>query len=138
MIQIEKRAYNSDSSNEEILMLRSRVRLLDPETIHFDEVPVMSNFEIEITCNEIAKHLKDGARYLVINLTGVNPPDSPLREQLKTCYSKYVDLIDHVSFYTGKNAILNLIAKYMVRTVGYKKYTFHKTKEQALNAIKNG
>lgn len=136
-MEIENRPYGPDSTQEEIEMLRNRVTLLDQDTVHFFEVPVMSIFQIEIVCNEIGKYLDDGAKYLVINLTVANPPDSPLREQLKKCYSKYTHLIHHVSFYTGKNTILNLIAKYMVRTVGYKKYTFHKTKEQALSALKN-
>jgi len=42
-----------------------------------------------------------------------------------------------VAYFTEMNVILNLIAKFMVRTIGYKKYSFHKTKEQAFKAIED-
>ena len=139
MTVIEKRAYGPDSTEEEIQMLRNRVQLLEAGILLFREVPVMSPFEIDITTDEIAKYLNSGqAKYIIIDLIGVAPPDSLLRAKLKESYSPYADQIEHVAFFTGMNAILNLVAKFMVRTVGYKKYSFHKTMDQAVNAIKNG
>ena len=137
-MEIEHRAYGPNSTKAEVQMLRDRVELLEAGILLFREVPVMSPFEIEITTDEIGKYLNSGkAQYIIIDLVGVAPPDSLLREKLKACYSPYTDQIEHMAFFTGMNSFLNLVAKFMVRTVGYKKYSFHKTLEQAIKAIKN-
>ena len=137
MSHLEKKAYGPDSTAEEIKMLKSRVGILNDTTIYLDEVPIMSEFEIEITSGEIGDYLSKNSdlKYIVINLINTAPPDAKLREKLRQCYSSYVGRINYVAYYTGNNTFLNLIAKYMVRTIGYKKYSFHKTKEQALKAI---
>ena len=137
-MKIEARAYGPDSTDEEIRLLQDRVQLYNEDTILLTEIPVMSLFSIETTANEIGRYLEDErVRYIIIDLVGVGAPDAALRAKLKECYSKYTNQIDHVAYFTEMNVILNLIAKFMVRTIGYKKYSFHKTKEQALKAIRN-
>jgi len=138
-MEIEDRAYGPDSSDEDIQILRNRVKLYEKDIILFKELPVMTDFSIKVTTDEIATYLNSGvARYIIIDLVGVPPPSALIRAKLKEYYSQYTDQIEHMAFFTGKNALINLVAKYMVRTIGYREYSFHKTKEQALKAIKNG
>ena len=136
VIKIEKRPYGPDSTEAEIQMLKDRVELLDDSTIYIDEVPIMSPFEIEVTTKQIAKYLRtSNARFLIINLIGTQNPDVVLRAEIKKHYSPFAEHLEHIAFYTGNNKLINLIAKFMVRVVGNKKYSFHKTREQAFNAI---
>ena len=45
--------------------------------------------------------------------------------------------LNHAAIYTGKNFILNIAAKFVMERVGFASYSIHKTKEEALDAIKN-
>lgn len=138
MLQIENRTYESDSTEEEIQMLKDRVQLIDDTTIYFDEVPIMSEFAIQVTTDQIGEYLNiSNVKYLIINLLGTDSPNAPIRAKLKECYTLYIDRINYVAFFTGNNIVMNLIAKYMVRSVGYKKFSIHKTKEQAYKAIRD-
>lgn len=138
MIKIENRTYDSDSTEQEIELLKSRVTLIDKTIVYYDEVPFMSEFQTEITSKQIAEYVfNNNAKYILLNLVGTTPPNAPQRAKIKQCYSQFVEHIDYVSFYTNNNVLINLVAKFMVRGTGFKKYSIHKTKEQALKAIKN-
>ena len=75
--------------------------------------------------------------FLIIDLTEALRPDAETREYLRQKFHPIKDNLEHVAIYTGKNVILNIAAKFVLRGIGLEPYSLHTKHEEALAAIKN-
>ena len=137
-MELERRTYGPDSSLEEIELLRSRVSLLPNGVIQFKEAPVMSEFQCEVMWSKVEEMIDTNKEnYLLVDLTGIEPPNARIRAKIKECVNRFGEHVNHAALVTGRNKIVNLVAKFVVGGLGFQSISFHGTREQALKAIED-
>ena len=137
MLELEKRAYGPDSTQEEIEMLRSRVNIFDTNVICYQEVFVMSTFQIEVMTQKVNELIVPGEEYyMIINLSKAQRPNAEQRHKIKECFSKFTDAIIYTSIYTESNLLNNIAAKFILGSIGFSINSVHATREKSLNSIK--
>jgi hypothetical protein len=133
-IEIEKKAYGSDATPEEIQLLRARVYKYDEHTIYWKEVPIMSKFQVEVYFDKMAE-LSSGldSLYLIIDLVEAAPPDAKIRKQLSQGFNTFDSSLRKIAVFTEKNFLLNIAAKFVLsRAFGQTKISVDKTFETAI------
>lgn len=137
MIILEKRPYNSDSTQEEIEMLKSRVNLINDDTICYQEVYVLSEFQIGIMSKRASELVVAGKdNYMILNLSHAKPPNAAQRKKIRECFSKFTEHIIHTSIYTQNNVLNNIAAKFILGSIGFPINSIHTTRDQSLESIK--
>jgi hypothetical protein len=134
---IEARPYGPESTPEEIAALKERVYVHSPGVIMYREVPVMTLFQLglfEEKLNELSAALDSYA--LIIDLTETEAPSAPIRARLKELFVGQTKMRQTV-VYTGKNFMLNVAAKFVLAQAGLRSFSVHKTREQALEALRS-
>jgi hypothetical protein len=135
---LEKREYNNDCSEKDIQLLKNQVEVLKDNIILFHEAPVMSDFQINTMWEKVDDLIIDSSDYyLLVDLVNTKPPNAPQRLQLKGYFTKHSKSIKHTALYTGKNKLLNFVAKFVLGAVINNKFSIHNSKEEALIAIYN-
>ncbi len=134
-MEIELREYTSDSTAEEIEMLRNRVNYLDG-IIFFDETPVVSIFQTDLMWDRVEELIEeDKDNYLLVNLVNSKPPNAPQRARIRERLKSIRTNIKYAAFYTQKNILINLTAKFILGNTKFLNTSIFKTREQALKAI---
>lgn len=135
-IRIEKKYYGPESTREECEALKERVYFYKDNIIMFKEVPVQSNFQLDIFWEKINEITKGKDKfYLIIDLTEASPPSAKIRKYLKKKFSDSINKLPHVSVFTESNFMLNVAAKFVLSGIGFSSYSVHKTLEEALKEI---
>ena len=125
-----------DSPPEIIAAFGKRIKLTDEDTIYITVPPKINMFIIELTFKRIGQLIdKNKPNYFLINLSDSPRPTAAQRARIRALLNPYTDYIKFASIYTEKNKFLNLIAKFVLGGVGFKKYAIHVKKEEALKAI---
>jgi hypothetical protein len=137
-LPVEARPYGPDSTPEEIAALKSRIYLYAPDIILWQEVPVMTVFQVEKFAEKVDE-LRRGLtsfRYL-IDLREAPLPAPEVRAKLVSVFKDDAKLRD-LAVFTGKNFLVNIACKFVFTAAGLRGFTIHKTLEQALAALNHG
>lgn len=133
---IEARAYDESCTEQEREALRQRVQRLDDDTLFYEEVPVPSPFQVELMFARLRELTVDLPRfYYVVDLRVAERPSAELRELLKQGFHEFKHRIVHASVFTGKNFMLNVAVKFVFNGFGFRSFSVHKTREEAMAAI---
>ena len=133
----EKRAYNHDSKTEELEAINNCVFNYSEDIIYLKEVPVVSELSVDIcfdAVERLAKNMKK--RGLLIDVTETQVPDSRVRRQINKRFQFIGEIVEHVSFWSGKNILINSVARFAVFKTNVGSFSIHKTQEAAINEIK--
>lgn len=136
---IEKKEYNSNSTEEEILAIRQRVKIHSPNVIFLKELPKMSQFSVSTIFDEmmnIAKEMDQPSA--IIDIRETSPPASRVRKEIAVQFAyitKEYDL-QHVAFVMGGNILINSAARFVMYHTVVTSWSIHKTLEDAEKAIK--
>jgi len=91
---------------------------------------------MELMWNKAKQLFKEsGAKYFLVNLVGCQRPDSEQRDFLRKEFKEMGERIEHVSCYTERNFLTNMMAKFVVGGTS-DKTSMHRTKEEAMKAFK--
>jgi hypothetical protein len=137
-ITIEARAYGPESSAEEAQAIRDRVYLLEGDIIMYREMPVQSQFHLDIfeaKLNELSAQHQ--AFSLLLDLSEAQSPSAETRARLRQVFSSLTKM-RAVAVFTGKNFLLNIAAKFVLHGMGVKLSTVHRTKDEALSVLRQG
>jgi hypothetical protein len=136
-ITIEARAYGPESSPEEAKAISDRVYLLEPNIIMYREMPVQSQFHLDLfqaKLDEVTAQC--GESYsLLLDLTEAESPSAETRARLRQVFGS-LSKLRAVAVFTGRNFLLNIAAKFVLHGMGVKLSTVHRTKEEALNVLR--
>jgi len=133
---IEAREYGPDSTERELQLLRSRVRLLADDVVLYEEVPVQSLFQIDVMFESLREVTRDLNKFFyVISLRDAGRPTVDTRNHLKMRFQEFHERIHHAAVYTGKNFMLNVAIKFVFNGFGFHSYSVHRTVEQAIQEI---
>ena len=140
-MELEKRSYELDSNPEERQAILDRVYMLDPEEhiIMYDEMPVQSVFHLELFRIKLKEIVNEDEEYtMLIDLRDAQRPNAAIRQQLRKLFNSFSKNIMHIAVFTGKNFLLNVAAKLVLSGFTVKKFTIHKTREEAIRALTSG
>jgi len=135
---LENRPYGPDFTEEEKEAIKSCIYKHSQDIIYFKEVPKQSVHQLQISFERIKEEAKDLETYFVlIDLTEATPPPSDVRQFLSKNFTELAPNLKYSGVFTGKSFLLNIAAKFVLSAALGDKFSVHKTKEEALNAIEN-
>lgn len=135
--KFEQRAYNENATPEEIQAIKDGVFAYDENVIYVKEIPIVSPFSINICFDEMERLGKEMIKHgILIDIRDTQKPDSKTRRVINGRFSKICESVEHVSFCTGKNVIINTAARFVLYQTNLDSYSIHKTAEAAFKAIK--
>ncbi len=134
-VEIEVRPYGPESTEEERQAIKDRVYLYSDRIVIFKETPIQTIFQIDLSFEKIEEITQELESFsLIIDLSEAKPPTAEIREHLKKCYSS-LDRMLHAAVVTERNFMLNIAAKFVLKGLGLKSYSIHKTMGEALGAV---
>jgi len=133
----ERRAYNEDATEEEVQAIKNEVFMYDKEIVYYKEILVVSPFSINISFDEVDRLGQQmGKHGLLIDVRYVKNPDARTRRAINSRFTKTCESVEHVSFCTGKNVLLNTAARFVMYQTNLNSFSIHKTVEASIQAIK--
>jgi hypothetical protein len=136
--EIEVRPYGPDSTPEEIEAIRARVFLHDERTVGYREMPIQTPFHIDQYDAKIQELTAELDTFdLLIDLTEAKPPSAETRARLRKLFSSQTKMA-RAAVFTGRNFMLNVAAKFVLSGMGLQSFSVHTTREQALEALRDG
>ena len=135
----QHKSYDTNSSEEEIAYLKSLVSLENENLIVYKELPIISDFQLEVMWGKV-KDLasREGAYFMFLDISEAQQKiTAKQRAKLKKLIRPALEHINHMAVYTGRNMFINLTAKFVLGGIRFKSISLHKTKNQALKTLKN-
>lgn len=137
MNTIEARPYGPEISDSERDVLRAQVTLMDENIISWQEAPVTTPYQLEVYAEKLRELIKDlDGFYLLADLSNTIRPSPEVLDCLRSIMSGQKKL-RHAAVFTGMNPLINVAAKFVLARIGFASFSIHKTRDQALDAIKN-
>jgi len=139
LIKLEKRPYTADSTSpDEIAAIKNHVQIYDDQTIYYKEIYIMNEFTVNLMFDEAIRLGKTlGEHGLLIDLLTCTFPDSITRRVINKQFRIATESVSHVSFFTGKNVLLNAAARFVMYQSNLDSFSIHNTFESALQTIKD-
>lgn len=134
---IVAKPYGPESTPEEIGELRARVRLHEAGILIYEEIPVVTEFQLGICFGRVEELLREhpGAA-LIIDIRDSQRPPPAIREALQGWYNRLQDRLTRIAVVTGKNFLINIIAKFIMSGIP-QKVTVHTTVAEAAEALRH-
>lgn len=133
----EARAYGPDSTPAEVQAIRDRIFLCEPGIVYWRELPVQSDFQLQIFRERIVELAAGGPPpHLIIDLTVATPPGAEARVALRKMFSSRLP-VDRIAVFTGRNFMLNVAAKFVLTTAGLRNFAVYRTLEEALGDLRD-
>lgn len=137
MDKIKEKPYGPDMTNEERDALLERVYMFSDDTVIWHEVPIQTNYQLEMFGEKMLKLTQNIEKfYLIIDLSAAERPSAENIECIRKIMKKFHRL-KHAAVYTGKNFMLNIAAKFVLSRIGILSYSIHKTQDDALKSIQH-
>ena len=136
--KLQARPYSPESTPEEITAIKNRISLYRDDIIMYREMPVQSSFHLDLfqeRLTELAAKMPSYA--LLVDLTEAEFPSVQIRMKLRTVLGAQRNL-RKIAVFTGRNALINVAAKFVLGDLGTKPFSVHKTKDDALGALTLG
>ncbi len=129
------KAYDNQSTPEEIDALRERVYWLRPGVLMYREVPVPSPFQIEVFGERLEELTRNATEYsMVMDLSESAPPSRASRRAMREVFGELRQL-KTVAVFTGRNFLITAVAKLILRSSGVTSLVTCKREDQALEAL---
>jgi hypothetical protein len=140
-VVIEEKEYGPDSSEQEITALRSRVYLYRPNVIYWQEIPIMSCWQVELLGHKLTELIQDLDNFsLLVDLTNSKPPNAQVRQSLRKVFGPLKNQeqenqgLIKISVFTGRNFLINVAAKFVMGGLGLP-FSVHSTQCEAELAL---
>jgi hypothetical protein len=134
---LEIKEYTKDSSQEEIEVLMRRVFLYEKDLIIYREMPLVSDFQLDIYFNKL-KGMVDLRKkyYMIIDLTETQSSTLwEIKRKTKQMFTPFLSIVKHLSINTGKNVTLNITARFLYKNVGFNSCSYHTSFSKALKSV---
>ncbi len=135
-MQLQAKAYGPNSTQSEIDLLSNRISAIGDDIILYREVPVVSDFQIEVFSQRIESILRAGnGFYIIVDLSEIRKiPGSKLRSKIHDMFRAHRPKIIHGAFVYGQNIFLRIPAKVIAAKV-FQSVTVHATIRKAEEEI---
>ena len=134
---VEARPYGPDATEAELRALKARVRWFEGDIVEYRELPVMSPFSIDVMLEAIRELVGDRTRFaLLIDLRETTRPTAELRECLRKSIAQERHRVRHVALFTD-GFLLSVAATFVFGQLGVEKVTMHRSRAEAIEALRN-
>ena len=136
--ELEPRAYNEESTPEEIEAIKARVNMYDETIIYYKEVRVITPFSINLMSDEVEKLKGQSKGFgLLFDLRENKIPDARARRIIYQRVKGVTENVTFVACVTGKNTIIKTALKFVLYHSYSKAYGVFSSVEEGIAAIKN-
>ncbi|MEP1096999.1 MAG: hypothetical protein ABJG78_17910 [Cyclobacteriaceae bacterium] len=114
------------------------VRVYDEEKriIIYQEPYSTSKEQLDFNFQKISKLSKDFDEFfLLIDLTIASRPTAEIRQHIFRKFAIIKSTVKHVAIFTEKNVLLNMAATFVMKKIGLRSFSIHKTQKEAEQAI---
>lgn len=133
----ESRPYGPDCTAEELQALSDCVFVYEPGIIYWRELPVQSEFQLDLFDRRLTELTRDMVSYrLLIDLLTATPPNAAIRGVLRRIFGGQHKL-ERAALFSGKNFIVNIASKLVATNAGLKNFTVYRTLEEALADLRH-
>ncbi len=133
--EIEARRYGPDCTGAEQEALLSRVSLLAPGVVMLREIPVLSDFTVDLFMQRTQQLVQGkGAHTLLVDLTEAGRPDAYQRQIYREGL-RGMEGLERLLVATGKNVVLNLALKFLLTGSFPFEVQIHESLEQLLESM---
>ena len=134
---IAAKPYGPDSTPEEINELRARVTRHATGILLYEEVPVVTEFQIGVCFGHVEELLLENpGAGLIIDIRTSERPSAAIRECLRGWYCRLDGKLSRIAVVTGKNFLINIVAKFIMGGIP-QKVTVHTTVSDAVEALRH-
>ncbi len=127
---------NSELKSKWYQELKDTVTLEGPNLILIREIGEVNQETARVKHEKILELASGELDYcMLIDVTKSNRPDAKTRYQFKKQF-KSLTKIKHIAIFNDQNFLMNMVAKFVVGSLGANTTTVTKTKEEALEALK--
>jgi len=135
--RFEARAYGPDATPAEIQAIRDCIYLLEPGIFYWLELPVQSDFQLQIFDQRLDELTQGLSSYrLLIDLVTATPPNAAVRAALRRVFGNQRKL-ERAAAFSGRNFLLNVAAKFVLTSAGLENFAVYRTKEDALEDLRH-
>ena len=135
--KFEQKAYNEDATANEIQAIKNQVFVHSEGVVFLKEIPEVSPFSINLVFDEIERLGQQMGRHgIVIDIRETRRPNTETRRVINTRFTKICERVEHVSFCTGQNILINTAVRFVMYQTNLDSFSIHKTVEASINAIK--
>jgi thiamine monophosphate synthase len=133
---IEARPYGPDSTPDELEALRSRVSFHGNATVLYREVPVLSEFQIDVVCDRVEELCRvHDCSFLIVDLGASARPDAALRAKLEQRISLLEGRVRHLGLITT-HMLIRIALKFLAARLPVS-VSVHSTLAEAEEAIRH-
>ena len=134
-VEIEKRPYGEDSTEEEREAIAERVSVYSQDLIAVRQMPIPTPFSLDLMWNRIREISQDMPSFsLLIDLSEASKLSEEVREHLKKVFATISPA--HVAAFTERNPILTKVASVIFGKLGLRSYSVHRTRADALAELR--
>lgn len=134
---IVTKAYGPESTPEEVKELLDLVKVHAKSIILYEEVPVVSEFQIGLCFGKVEQLLDQSpGSSLIIDISRSSRPSAEIREILRGWYCRLEPKLRRVAVVTGKNFLINVIAKFIMSGIP-QRVSVHTTVADAVEALRH-
>lgn len=140
-VEIEARAYRSDSTEEEVEALRGRVTWDPRGWVAYREIPVFTPFSLGVLFGQVGRleeeHSLDGYT-MYVDVSEAGTPNAATRQKLRELLADR-QKISRLVVFSGKNALINVAVKFVAsKFLKGKKLVICSSHEEALEVLQRG
>lgn len=134
-VEIEKRPYGEDSTEEEREAIAERVSLYSDGLIALRQMPVPTPFSLDLMWDRIREISQDMPSFsMMVDLSETSKPSDEVRTHLKKLFATIRPA--HVAAFTERNPILTKAASVIFGKLGLSSYSVHRTRADALAELR--
>ena len=116
--------------------LKAGVHLIDDCIIEYKISLAMSELELNVIKEHLSIFFTEKKDYFIlIDLSESKLPNTEQKKVIKKFITPAYHYTKHMAVFTGKNMLINLMAKFILGSVLLNSISLHTTRQQALNTI---
>ena len=132
-MNLDERAYLSDSTREESEAIAERVSRIDERVLLMREIPVQSPFSINLMFDRLETLARGWDRFsYVVDLSEARRPDAETRAALKERVVRVNPRVTHVAIVVGGNVLMRAMARLLAYGMGMNSVGVHVTRAEAI------
>ncbi|MEM7155215.1 MAG: hypothetical protein AAF799_20370 [Myxococcota bacterium] len=134
---IEDREYDRDTTTaEEAELIRGSMQKIEAGIIQWTEIPRHTRYSLGLVSQGLERQTQDMELFtMIIDLRRATMPTAVIRQAIREAiFSR--DRLLHTAVFTGRNSVLNVVARLIMSQTICNRYSVHRHRDEALNVAR--
>ena len=134
---IKNREYDRNTTtDEEAEMIRGCMRKIDEGIIEWSEIPRHTKYSLDLVSEGLERETRGVELFtMIVDLRRATMPTAVIREGIREAVFSRSQLL-HTAVYTGRNSVLNVVARLIMSQTIANSYSVHRYRQEALEAAR--